>query len=87
MRPLIIVAVPFLLVAAAVASDDTFKGEAATDAYNDFRSACRQSELWGTEITAEESGKACIALAALAEQLRSHGYCWDDAEFVWALCR
>jgi hypothetical protein len=86
MRPVIVIAASFSLTVAAVAADDSFNGEAAAAAYNDFRSGCRIGEMWGTNISDDESDKACIAVAALAEQLKSHGYCWSDSEVEWALC-
>lgn len=86
MRALLAVVASLLVAVAALAFDGSFNGDAAASAYNDFRSGCRVGEMWGKEISTDESDKACIALAAIAEQLKSHGYCWNDSEVEWAIC-
>lgn len=63
-----------------------FSGEEAAAVYNDFRPACRQSELDGKEISSSESQKYCVALEAIGEQLKANGWCFDPSGVEWNKC-
>lgn len=63
-----------------------FSAQDAVAAYDEFRAPCRQAELHGEEISAEESQKYCVALNAIGEQLQANGWCWNAKEVEWNKC-
>jgi hypothetical protein len=84
-----LIAALILLAASATADvDEPFDGPAVAEIYGDVSGACRQGEtVKGEQLTPEESGKQCLILDALGEQLRRHGYCWFNGEQEWVLCK
>lgn len=64
-----------------------FDGAKAVESYNEARPACRQAEMNGQPISAEESDKQCKILAQLGKELKDNGYCWNATEQDWAVCK
>lgn len=76
----------FLLALTGVPASP-FDGEAVSTAYYSARAACRVSEWHEKQLTQQESAEFCLILDALGAQLKANGYCWDNAELIWATCK
>lgn len=64
-----------------------FDGSKTIESYNEARPGCRQAELNGQPISAEESDQQCKILAKLGKELKDNGYCWSATEQDWAVCK
>lgn len=79
---------PAILSASAGAAEhDKYDGATVAAIYYEVRSDCRMREtVDGRQLTDEEAYKQCLILDALGEQLKAHGYCWDQGEQEWTFC-
>lgn len=64
-----------------------FDGAKTIESYNEARPGCRQAEMNGQPISAEESDKQCKILAKLGSELKANGYCFNQSEQEWAICK
>jgi hypothetical protein len=77
-----------LLIALPSAAFATFDATSVIQMYDATRPECRQAEsLGGTELTKDQSEAACERLEKIGAELKNNGYCFDQSEQEWAVCK
>ena len=69
------------------AFDGKFDGTMVAKIYYDVRWNCHLGATAdGKVLSASERDRQCRILDALGEQLKAHGYCWNNSKQEWIVC-